>query len=205
MKIKMLLMLFAFAAFTFTSCEDNKKKEEEKAQMEQEEAERQAEMEAEKERMEMESNSIAAKAMATDSLSTLVSALKNAELAATFTEDEGPYTVFAPTNSAFEKVDKATLDELMKSENKDQLAGVLKYHVVDKEITASDLSQMIEDGDGEVTFATMEGAELTAMKDGDNIVLKDGNGNTATIIATDIEASNGMVHLIDGVVMKKAS
>jgi len=173
--------------------------------MEQEEAERQAEMEAEKERMEMESNSIAAKAMATDSLSTLVSALKNAELAATFTEDEGPYTVFAPTNSAFEKVDKATLDELMKSENKDQLAGVLKYHVVDKEITASDLSQMIEDGDGEVTFATMEGAELTAMKDGDYIVLKDGNGNTATIIATDIEASNGMVHLIDGVVMKKAS
>ncbi|MDX1427724.1 MAG: fasciclin domain-containing protein, partial [Salegentibacter mishustinae] len=71
--------------------------------------------------------------------------------------------------------------------------------------TASDLSQMIEDGDGQVTFATMEGAELTAMKDGDNIVLKDGNGNTATIIATDIEASNGMVHLIDGVVMKKAS
>jgi uncharacterized surface protein with fasciclin (FAS1) repeats len=204
MKSKFLLILLAAFAFSFTSCEDNKKKEEEKAQME-EEAERQAEMEAEKERMEMESNSIAAKAMATDSLSTLVSALKNAELAATFTEDEGPYTVFAPTNSAFEKVDKATLDELMKSENKDQLAGVLKYHVVDKEITASDLSQMIEDGDGEVTFATMEGAELTAMKDGDNIVLKDGNGNTATIIATDIEASNGMVHLIDGVVMKKAS
>ncbi|UBZ05794.1 fasciclin domain-containing protein [Salegentibacter mishustinae] len=205
MKSKLLLILLAAFAFSFTSCEDNKKKEEEKAQMEQEEAERQAEMEAEKERMEMESNSIAAKAMATDSLSTLVSALKSAELATTFTEDEGPYTVFAPTNSAFEKVDKATLDELMKSENKDQLAGVLKYHVVDKEITASDLSQMIEDGDGEVTFATMEGAELTAMKDGDNIVLKDGNGNTATIIATDIEASNGMVHLIDGVVMKKAS
>ncbi|SKB66856.1 Uncaracterized surface protein containing fasciclin (FAS1) repeats [Salegentibacter holothuriorum] len=205
MKSKILLILLAAFAFSFTSCEDTKKKEEEKAQMEQEEAEREAEMQAEKERMEMESNSIAAKAMATDSLSTLVSALKNAELATTFTEDEGPYTVFAPTNSAFEKVDKATLDELMKSENKDQLAGVLKYHVVDKEITASDLSKMIEDGDGEVTFATMEGAELTAMMDGENIVLKDGNGNTATIIATDIEASNGMVHLIDGVVMKKAS
>ena len=205
MKSKFLLILLAAFAFSFASCEDTEKKEQEKARMEQEEAERQAEMEAEEERMEMESNSIAAKAMATDSLSTLVSALKNAELAETFTEDEGPYTVFAPTNSAFEKVDQATLDELMKSENKDQLAGVLKYHVVDKEITASDLSQMIEDGDGEVTFATMEGAELTAMMDGENIVLKDGNGNTATIIATDIDASNGMVHLIDGVVMKKAS
>ncbi|MBI6115754.1 fasciclin domain-containing protein [Salegentibacter maritimus] len=205
MKSKILLIMLAVFAFSFTSCEDTKKKEEEKAKMEQEAAEQEAKMKAEEERMEMESNSIAAKAMATDSLSTLVSALKNAELATTFTEDEGPYTVFAPTNSAFEKVDKATLDELMKSENKDQLAGVLKYHVVDKEITASDLSQMIEDGGGEVTFATMEGAELTAMADGDNIVLKDGNGNTATIIATDIEASNGMVHLIDGVVMKKAS
>ncbi|WP_289024305.1 fasciclin domain-containing protein [uncultured Salegentibacter sp.] len=205
MKSKILLIMLAVFAFSFTSCEDTKKKEEEKAKMEQEAAEQEAKMKAEEERMEMESNSIAAKAMATDSLSTLVSALKNAELATTFTEDEGPYTVFAPTNSAFEKVDKATLDELMKSENKDQLAGVLKYHVVDKEITASDLSQMIEDGGGEVTFATMDGAELTAMADGDNIVLKDGNGNTATIIATDIEASNGMVHLIDGVVMKKAS
>jgi len=205
MKTKFLFILLAAFAFSFTSCEDSKKKEEEKAKMEQEEAERQSEMEAEEERMEMESNSIAAKAMATDSLSTLVSALQNADLATTFTEDEGPYTVFAPTNSAFEKVDKATLDELMKSENKDKLAEVLKYHVVDDEITASDLSQMIEDGDGEATFSTMEGAELTAMMDGENIVLRDGNGNTATITATDIEASNGIVHLINGVVMKKAS
>ena len=197
--------MLAVFAFSFISCEDTRKKEEEKAKMEQEAAEQEAKMKAEEERMEMESNSIAAKAMATDSLSTLVSALENAELAATFTEDEGPYTVFAPTNSAFEKVDKATLDELMKSENKDQLAVVLKYHVVDKEITASDLSKMIEDGGGEVTFTTMEGAELTAMADGDNILLKDENGNTATIIATDIEDSNGMVHLIDGVVMKKDS
>ncbi len=205
MKTKILLILLAAFAFSFTSCEDTKKKEEEKAKMEQAEAERQAEMQAEEERMEMESNSIAAKAMATDSLSTLVSALQNADLATTFTEDEGPYTVFAPTNSAFEKVDKATLDELMKSENKDQLATVLKYHVIDDEITASDLSQMIEDGDGEASFSTMDGAELKAMMDGDNIVLQDENGNKATIIATDIEASNGMVHLIDAVVMKKAS
>ncbi|PKD18248.1 fasciclin [Salegentibacter salinarum] len=203
MKTKILITLLAALAFSFTSCEDTKKKEEENAKMEQQEAERQAEMAAEEERMEMESNSIAAKAMETDSLSTLVSALQNADLADTFTEDEGPYTVFAPTNSAFEKVDQATMDELMKSENKDQLATVLKYHVVDDEITASDLSQMIEDGEGEASFSTMDGAELKVMMEGDNIVLQDENGNKATIIATDIEASNGMVHLIDGVVMRK--
>ncbi|MBZ9728888.1 fasciclin domain-containing protein [Salegentibacter sp. JZCK2] len=203
MKTKIVLILLALFAFSFTSCEDSKKKEQEKAQMEQEEAKRQAEMKAEEERMEMESNSIAAKAMATDSLSTLVSALQNANLVATFVENEGPYTVFAPTNSAFEKVDQATMDELMKSENKDQLATVLKYHVVDDEITASDLSQMIEDGDGEASFSTMDGGELKAMMEGDNIVLQDENGNKAIIIATDIEASNGIVHMIDGVVMKK--
>lgn len=203
MKTKILIILLAVSAFSFTSCEDTKKKEEEKAKMEQQEAERQAEMAAEEERMEMESNSIAAKAMETDSLSTLVSALQNADLADTFTEDEGPYTVFAPTNSAFEKVDEATMDELMKSENQDQLATVLKYHVVDDEITASDLSQMIEDGEGEASISTMDGAELKVMMEGDNIVLQDENGNKATIIAADIEASNGMVHLIDGVVMKK--
>ncbi|MBO2544546.1 fasciclin domain-containing protein [Salegentibacter sp. BDJ18] len=203
MKTKILIILLAVFAFSFTSCEDTKKKEEEKAKMEQQEVERQAEMAAEEERMEMESNSIAAKAMETDSLSTLVSALQNADLADTFTEDEGPYTVFAPTNSAFEKVDEATMDELMMSENQDQLATVLKYHVVDDEITASDLSQMIEDGEGEASISTMDGAELKVMMEGDNIVLQDENGNKATIIATDIEASNGMVHLIDGVVMKK--
>jgi uncharacterized surface protein with fasciclin (FAS1) repeats len=203
MKTKILIILLAVFAFSFTSCEDTKKKEEEKAKMERQEAERQAEMAAEEERMEMESNSIAAKAMETDSLSTLVSALQNADLADTFTEEEGPYTVFAPTNSAFEKVDEATMDELMKSENQDQLATVLKYHVVDDEITASDLSQMIEDGEGEASISTMDGAELKVIMEGDNIVLQDENGNKATIIATDIEASNGMVHLIDGVVMKK--
>ncbi|WP_286761412.1 fasciclin domain-containing protein [Salegentibacter sp. UBA1130] len=203
MKTKILIILLAVFAFSFTSCEDTKKKEEEKAKMEQQEAERQAEMAAEEERMEMESNSIAAKAMETDSLSTLVSALQNADLADTFTEDEGPYTVFAPTNSAFEKVDEATMDELMKSENQDQLATVLKYHVIDDEITASDLSQMIEDGEGEASISTLDGVELKVMREGDNIVLQDENGNKATIIATDIEASNGMVHLIDGVVMKK--
>lgn len=205
MKIKMLLMLFAFAAFTFTSCEDNNKKKEEmeKEKMEQMEAEREAEMTAEKEKMEMESNSIAAKAMDTDTLSTLVSALKTAEMAELFTVGEGPYTVFAPNNAAFGKVDKATLDNLMMKENQSKLSNLLKYHVVEDKIMASDLKKMIQDNNGEYKFNTLAGAELTAMMSGENIVLKDANGKTATIVQADVAASNGVVHIIDAVVMQK--
>ena len=204
MKIKMLLMLFAFAAFTFTSCEDNKKKDEmEKERMEQMEADREAEMSAEKEKMEMESNSIAAKAMETDTLSTLVSTLQTAKMAELLKVSEGPYTVFAPNNAAFNKVDKATLDNLMMEENQSKLSGLLKYHVVEDEIMASDLKKMIQDNNGEYKINTLAGSELTAMMNGDNIVLKDANGNTATIVQADVDASNGVIHIIDGVVMQK--
>ncbi|MFD1096690.1 fasciclin domain-containing protein [Salegentibacter chungangensis] len=203
MKTIKLFTLLLIAGFTLASCGDNKKEEEEKARMEKMEAERAAEMKAEKERMEMESNSIAAKAMETDTLSTLVSALKSAQLAETFKTEEGPYTVFAPTNAAFEKVDKATLDTLMKKENSQKLATLLKYHVVEDEVMAADLVQLIDDNEGEYEITTLDGGKLTAMKDGENVVLKDENGNTATIVQTDIDASNGVIHLIDGVVMKK--
>lgn len=200
-------MIAIVSAVTFTSCEDKEKKaqeEEERMEMEQMEAEREAEMQAQEEKMEMESNSIAAKAMATPELSTLVSALQNAELAQMMKEDEGPFTVFAPTNDAFSKVDKTTLDNLMLPENKEQLQDVLKYHVVSGKITSSDLAAEIQANDGTYTFSTVEGAELTATMSGENIVLKDGNGNTANIVQADVDASNGVVHMIDTVVMKKS-
>lgn len=204
MKPKLLLFFLLTSVIGFTSCEETKKKEKERAKMEQMKAEKKAEMQAEEKRMEMESNSIAAKAMTIDSLNIFVSALKNAELARTFTEDEGPFTVFAPTNKAFEQVGEETLDMLMKAENRDKLSSVLKYHVVNNEVTAQDLSQMIGDNDGEVTVSTLNGGKLKVRIEGDNIVIKDENGNNATITATDIEASNGMVHIIDAVVMKKS-
>lgn len=206
MKIKMLLTVLALSAVVFTSCEDNKKKEqEEKERMEQMEAERQAEMQAEKEKMEMESNSIAAKAMETDTLSTLVSALQTAEMAELLTVSEGPYTVFAPNNAAFDKVDKATLDNLMKQENQSQLGDLLEYHVVEDEITSQELVQMINDNDGEYTISTLGGGELKATLKGENVILTDEAGNTATVVQADVDASNGVVHIIDAVVMKKAS
>ncbi|CAL67655.1 fasciclin domain-containing protein [Christiangramia forsetii] len=206
MKFKMLFTVLALSAVVFTSCEDNKKKEQdEKERMEQMEAEREAEMEAEKEKMDMESNSIAAKAMATDTLSTLVGALKSAELAEMFKTEEGPFTVFAPNNAAFGKVDKATLDQLMMKENKDKLAGVLKYHVVDKKVMSSDLVKMIKDNDGKYTIKTIGSGNLDASLEGDKVILTDESGNKATVVKADVNASNGVVHIIDAVVMKKAS
>lgn len=203
MKIRMFLIMFAFTAFAFTSCQDNKKKDADSDKIEQMEADREAEMKADKEKMEMESNSIAAKAMETDSLSTLVSALQSAEMAELLKVDEGPYTVFAPNNAAFNKVDKAALDTLMKQENRNDLSNLLKYHVVEDKIMASDLKKMIEDDDGEYKIDTMAGTELTAtIKDG-NVMLTDENGNTAKVVKADVDASNGVVHIIDGVLMQK--
>lgn len=205
MKIKMLFTVLALSAVVFTSCDDNKKKEqEEKERMEQMEAEREAEMQAEQEKQEMESNSIAAKAMDTDTLSTLVEALKSAELAEMLKSEEGPFTVFAPNNAAFEKVDQATMDELMKEENKDKLAGILKYHVVDQKVMSSDLVKMIQDNDGTYEINTVGGGSLDASLEGDNVVLTDESGNKATVVQADVDASNGVVHIIDAVVMKKA-
>ncbi|MDR9456524.1 MAG: fasciclin domain-containing protein [Salegentibacter sp.] len=206
MKISKILVILFLGLFVFTSCEDGKKKaEEEKERLERQEAERAAGLQAEEERMEWEANSIAAKTMEDDSLSSLSSALQNAELAQTFTEEEGPYTIFAPTNEAFEKVDRATLDTLMKTENREKLSDVLKYHVVEDEITAEELSERIDEGNGEFSITTLSGASLNALKSGDDILLKDENGNTSKIIKTNIEASNGVIHQIDGVMMRKKS
>lgn len=207
MKLSKILIVAVLSVISFTACDDKEKKEQaeaERIEMERMEAEREAEMMANEEKMEMESNSIAAKAMNTPELSTLVSALQAGELAQMMKEEEGPFTVFAPTNDAFAKVDQATLNTLLMPENKEQLQTVLKYHVVSGEVMASDLAQQISANNGSYSFATVEGAELTATMDGDNIVIKDGNGNTANIVQADVDASNGVVHIIDAVVMKKS-
>lgn len=207
MKLSKILIVAVLSVISFASCEDKEKKEQaenERLEMERMEAEREAEMQANEEKMEMESNSIAAKAMNTAELSTLVSALQAAELAQMMKEEEGPFTVFAPTNDAFAKLDKATLDNLLMPENKEQLQTVLKYHVVSGEVKAADLAEQISANNGTYNFPTVEGAELTATMVGDKIVIKDGNGNTANIVQADVDASNGVVHIIDAVVMKKS-
>lgn len=203
MKTRNLIFLILLMAFGFTACQDKEKERENREEIEQRESEREAQLVAEEERMEMEANSIAAIAMENEDLSALVNALQRADLAKTFTEENGPFTVFAPTNDAFENVGETEMDTLMSSDNKDKLTELLKYHVVEDEVTAEELSRLIEDGEGEHKITTMAGAELTAKMEGDQIMLTDEAGNSFSVIEADVEASNGIVHVIDGVAMKK--
>ena len=133
--------------------------------------------------------------------STLVSAVTTAELGETLS-GEGPYTVFAPTNAAFEAVDQATLEQLMSEEGREDLTNILTYHVVEGETMAQALTEAIE-GAGEEGYelTTVNGATLTATMEGGNVVLTDAAGNTATVTATDVDASNGVIHVIDTVLM----
>jgi uncharacterized surface protein with fasciclin (FAS1) repeats len=143
---------------------------------------------------------IVALAQGTPDLSTLVTAVTAAGLGETLS-GTGPFTVFAPTNAAFAKVDKATLDGLLKPESKDKLGALLKYHVVAGNVKAADVVKLITDGKGTATIKTVAGGSLKASMDGDKVVLTDAKGGKSTITATDIAASNGVVHTIDTVVM----
>ncbi|WP_411290815.1 fasciclin domain-containing protein [Sphingorhabdus sp.] len=143
---------------------------------------------------------IVALAQSNPQASTLVTAVTAAGLAETLS-GAGPFTVFAPSNDAFAKVDKATLDGLLKPESKDKLAALLKYHVVAGNVKSGDLAKMIADGKGTATVKTLNGGSLKAMMDGDKIVLTDAKGGKSTVTAADMVASNGTIHVIDTVVM----
>ena len=143
---------------------------------------------------------IVALAQGNPNVSTLVTAVTAAGLAETLS-GAGPFTVFAPSNDAFAKVDKTTLDGLLKPESKDKLAALLKYHVVAGNVKSGDLAKMITDGKGTATVKTLNGGSLKAMMDGDKIVLTDAKGGKSTVTAPDMVASNGTVHVVDTVVM----
>jgi uncharacterized surface protein with fasciclin (FAS1) repeats len=143
---------------------------------------------------------IVALAQSNPEASTLVSAVTAAGLGETLS-GPGPFTVFAPANAAFNKVDKATLDGLMKPESKDKLGNILKYHVVAGKIASPDLARLIAEGDGAATIKTVNGGNLRAAMEGDKIVLTDAKGGKAAVIAADMMASNGVIHSIDGVLM----
>ena len=146
------------------------------------------------------SKTIVALAQGNADLSTLVTAVTAAGLGETLS-GAGPFTVFAPTNAAFAKVDKATLDGLMMPASQDKLASLLKYHVVAGNVKAADVAKMITDGKGTATIKTVAGGELKATMSGDKVMLTDAKGGKSTITGTDMAASNGVVHTIDTVVM----
>lgn len=133
---------------------------------------------------------------------TLVAAVKAADLVETL-QSEGPFTVFAPTNAAFEKLPKGTVETLLKPENKKKLQSVLTYHVVAGKKNAKDIITDIKSGNGKATYTTVNGGTLTAMMKGKNVVIADKNGNTATVTIADVNQSNGVIHVTDSVSLPK--
>lgn len=134
---------------------------------------------------------------------TLVVAVKAAELVETLMT-EGPFTVFAPTNAAFEKLPSGTVETLLKPENKKLLQTVLTYHVVAGKMNAKDLIAAIKKGNGKAALTTVSGGILSAWLKGNEIYLTDENGGTAKVTISDVNQSNGVIHVIDSVVTPKA-
>jgi uncharacterized surface protein with fasciclin (FAS1) repeats len=131
---------------------------------------------------------------------TLVAAVKAAGLVETL-EGPGPFTVFAPTNEAFAKLPAGTVDTLVKPENKATLTKILTYHVVAGRLGEHELMKMIKAGGGKAELTTVAGGKLWAMQNGKNIVLKDEKGETATITIGNVFQSNGVIHVVDSVLM----
>lgn len=134
--------------------------------------------------------------------STLVVAVKAADLVSTL-QSAGPFTVFAPTNEAFAKLPKGTVENLLKPENKATLAKILTYHVIAGNLDAAAVVKAITDGKGKVTLKTVSGGKLIASLKNGKVILTDEKGGTAIVTATDLKAENGVVHVIDTVLMPK--
>lgn len=141
-------------------------------------------------------------AVSVEDFSTLVTALKAADLVGALKGD-GPFTVFAPVNSGFAKIDEATLNSLLEPANKEKLSAVLTYHVVSGKLAASDVASALKSGNGKAELTTLQGGKLTAVSKDGGIFLMDANGNYSKIAKTDVMASNGVIHIIEDVVMPK--
>jgi len=139
-------------------------------------------------------------AVSNDNFSTLVAAVQAGELVDALSS-EGPFTVFAPTNEAFNNLPDGTLSTLLQPENKATLQSILTYHVVEGQFMAEDVVQAINDNGGQFTVQTLQGNNLTLKLWEGNVYVKDVNGNKAQIIITDVETSNGVIHAINNVVL----
>jgi len=191
MRTRNLMIAFAMTGFIFsTACADNKKDNEPKEAKE---------MTVEKVAVE-ETPNIVGVAIGNENFSTLVVAVKAANLVETLSGN-GPFTVFAPVNAAFDNLPEGTVAGLLKPESKEALTSLLTYHVVAGKFMAADVVKAIGDNNGTFTIPTVQGGTLTASISDGNVILTDTKGNTSKIIITDVAASNGVIHAIDTVVM----
>lgn len=131
---------------------------------------------------------------------TLVAAVKAGDLVETLQSD-GPFTVFAPVNRAFEALPDGTVDYLLQPDNKEKLQTVLTYHVVPGNLNAKAVVGAIKDGGGKAQVETVQGGMLTLSLEGDSVKITDAKGNVATVVAADLNATNGVIHVIDTVLL----
>lgn len=134
---------------------------------------------------------------------TLVAAVKAADLVGVLSSD-GPFTVFAPTNAAFAKLPEGTVTTLLKPENKETLQTILKYHVAAGKWSAADIVAAIKKGNGKYAFKTVSGGTLTAWMKGKEVYITDENGNSAKVTIADVNQSNGIIHVVDAVVLPRS-
>jgi uncharacterized surface protein with fasciclin (FAS1) repeats len=148
--------------------------------------------------MEKEAGTIVDIAKSTGMHDTLVQAVVAADLAETLS-GPGPITVFAPVDDAFAALPEGTVPTLLEPENKGMLQAVLTYHAVPGKVTSADLMNLIRQGGGSATIETVQGGTLTAMPMGDDIVITDARGRQTKVVKANVDASNGIVHVTDGV------
>ncbi|MEN1783731.1 MAG: fasciclin domain-containing protein [Bacteroidota bacterium] len=149
--------------------------------------------------LDAESNSINA-TLDSDTFQTLFSALKATDLEKVLGMN-GPFTVFAPTNQAFDQLKKEQFSALFETENRHQLKALLSYHIVAGNLTAAKMLQAMCRGEGRATFTTVQGNKIMATMQGTDIILSDGKGNRAKITSADVGRSNGVIHEIDRVII----
>jgi uncharacterized surface protein with fasciclin (FAS1) repeats len=141
-------------------------------------------------------------AVGSDAHTTLVAAVKAADLVSTL-KTTGPFTVFAPVNDAFAKLPAGTVEFLLKPENKSTLAKILTYHVVAGNLDAAVVLEAIKNGNGKAVLNTVSGGTLTASINNGKVILTDEKGGVSTVTVTDLKGTNGVIHVIDTVVLPK--
>jgi len=196
MKLVKTVVASLVLGLVVASCNDGKKKEGTEA------SENVETMDTIKEEVVVTAPNIVGVAAANPDFSTLVAAVKAANLVETLS-GAGPFTVFAPTNAAFEKLPAGTVETLLKPESLEKLTAVLTYHVVSGKFEAAAVIEAINNSKGKFTVKTVQGENLTlSLKDG-KVILTDAKGGTSTVILADVAASNGVIHAVDTVVMPK--
>jgi uncharacterized surface protein with fasciclin (FAS1) repeats len=197
MKTKTLMIALVASTVIFsTACANNEK---DKKQSKTSETTTEKTLEAEE---VIQTPNIVGIAASNENFTTLVAAVKAAGLVETLSGD-GPFTVFAPVNGAFDKLPEGTVASLLMPENIETLTAILTYHVVAGKFMAADVVKAIGANNGEFSIPTVQGAMLTATISDGNVILTDVKGNKSTIVITDVAASNGVIHAIDSVVMPK--